>query len=108
MSFDQAEKRITEWVEGFPLKVLPAEYHPELVESITKINEELIKENGNDYKMGETDMHILASFINNKIGIIHVRDKVFELTAEQLALTVIKTPKRDIEKENYIKKKFNH
>ncbi len=59
-------------------------------------------------KIGIQDIIIIGGFMREKINLIHSGDRGFLKTCEELNLQIIPMPKRDIEKENEIKKWANN
>jgi predicted nucleic acid-binding protein len=72
---------------------------------VTSANETVVNKHLNEkLKIGEKDVIIIGGFLKEKINFIHSADQAFCLTCDELKLNVIPLPKRDIEKENEIKK----
>ena len=102
-----AKRKIKEWISKFPLAVIQYDAVCESYEEIARqANSRVIRKKGDNYKVGESDMRIIAGFLKEKVNIVHVRDKGFEETCKELGLKVIPTPKKDTDKESFIKKKF--
>ena len=109
-NFDQkkAISKVKEWKKEFGTLEIKKDGNSEQYEKIVEnTNEEVVREKGDDYKIGSSDIIIIAGFLKEKINIIYVRDKGFEETCKKLGLNVIETPKKDSNKENEIKKKLN-
>ncbi len=54
--------------------------------------------------MGDNDIIILAGFMKENINIVHVKDKGFEETCKKLKINVITSSKKDLKKENKLRK----
>ncbi|GEM_PF-2357255 len=55
-------------------------------------------------RIGDIDIMIIAGFKRNNINFVHSGDEGFLKTCEELGINTMPTPKRDIDKENEIKK----
>lgn len=99
---------VREWRDAFQTREITRDEISKSYEKIVEnINNELVKQKGAGYKIGEQDITIIAGFKKENITLVHVKDKGFEETCKKLDIQVIPTPKRDIQKEEEIKKKLN-
>ncbi len=72
---------------------------------VEEANERIVqRDNRNDLRIGQPDIIIIGGFLKLKVNSIHTGDEGFQKTCEELKLNVIPLPKRDITKENEIKK----
>ena len=62
------------------------------------------KNNNKMLEIGVPDVIIIAGFLRNNLNFVHSGDQGFLKTCEELRISSIPTPKRDIDKENEIKK----
>lgn len=100
------KEKVKKWIEELQIGVIDhseIEYYEKIIIGANKI---AVKQFGEDYKIGEIDIRIIASFIKEGINIVHVKDKGFEETCKLLNMNVIDTPKRDLEVEKKLKRKL--
>jgi hypothetical protein len=104
---DEAKEALRKLVNEFSLtKIIRIQ---ELDASFEKLVEEtnskiVIKYDDEKLKIGNLDIIIIAGFLRNNINFVHSADEGFLRTCEELKINTIPTPKRDIEKENELKK----
>lgn len=107
MDFENAKKAMKQFIEDFNVESIRKESKSEEYEEIVKkANEDVVKEYGENYKIGAVDIKIIAGFLQNKMNSVEVRDKGFEKTCEKLDMTHFKFPTRDEIIENKLKKAF--
>ena len=103
---NKAISKVKEWKKEFKTCEIKRDNTSEEYERIVeKVNEDIVKNKGENYKIGISDIRIIAGFLKEKINIVHVKDKGFEETCKKLNMNVIETPKEYVEKEN--KKRTN-
>lgn len=108
-NFDQKDaiSKVRKWKEEFgTCEIKKDETSEEYEKIVEKTNEEVVKEKGEDYKIGDNDIMIIAGFLKEKVNIVHVKDMGFEETCKRLKINIIPTPEGDFEKEGEIKKKL--
>ncbi len=72
---------------------------------VEEANKRIInKYNNQELRLGEPDVIIIAGFLRNNLNFVHSGDEGFLKTCEELGINIIPIPKRDIDKENEIKK----
>ena len=105
MKFDEAKKKIKQFIDDFNVECIKRDdKSKEYEEIVRKANEDVVKEYGKDYGIGEMDIKIIAGFLQNKMTSIEVRDKGFEKTCEKLDMNHFKFPERDKIIEDKIRK----
>jgi len=67
-------------------------------------NKVVAKSKNKKLKIGIQDTIIIGGFLRGKVNFIHSGDQGFLKTCEELDINIIPLPKKDIEKENQIKK----
>lgn len=71
-------------------------------------NKRVIKKKNNPHlKIGDEDIIIIGGFSRENVNIIHSADNGFLETCKELKFDILPLPKRDIERENRLKKKLN-
>ena len=102
---EKAISRVKEWRNEFrTTEIKRDEISKDYEKIVEKTNQEIVKEKGNNYKIGDNDIIIIAGFMKEKVNIVHVKDKGFEETCKRLGMNIIPTPKRDLEGEKEFKK----
>ena len=72
---------------------------------VEETNKKVVDKNNNKMlEIGVPDVIIIAGFLRNNLNFVHSGDQGFLKTCEALRISSIPTPKRDIGKENEIKK----
>lgn len=105
---EDAKQIVKDWKSALQTKEIQRDEDSKKYENIVEdTNKEVVKQKGENYKIGEPDIIIISGFKKENINIVHVKDKGFEETCKNLDIQVIPTQKKDIEKENQIKKKLN-
>jgi len=103
----QAIFKVKEWKKEFGTNEIKRDKISEQYEEIVqKTNEEIVENKGEAYKIGRSDIKIIAGFLKEKINIVHVKDKGFEETCKKLGINIIETPEKDLNKEIGLKKKL--
>ena len=108
-NFDEKEaiNKVREWRKAFGSGEIKRDEISTKYESIVETtNNEIVKEKGEKYKIGNNDTIIIAGFLKEKINIVHTRDKGFEETCRKLNINIIPTPEKDSQKENKLRKKL--
>ena len=107
MSFEDAKKAMKQFIDEFNVECIKRDdKSKEYEEIVKKANEEVVKEYGEDYRIGDVDIKILAGFLQNKMTSVEVRDRGFEKTCERLDMNYFKFPTRNKIIENRLKKAF--
>ena len=107
MSFEDAKKAMKQFIDDFNVECIKRDdKSKEYEEIVKKANEEVVKEYGEDYRIGDVDIKILAGFLQNKMTSVEVRDRGFEKTCERLDMNYFKFPTRNKIIENRLKKAF--
>jgi len=101
-NFDQkkAISKVREWKNAFGTPEIKRDSNFEEYERIVeRTNEDIVKEKGENYRIGINDIRIIAGFLKEKINLVHVKDRGFEETCKKLNINVIEIPQEDIKKE---------
>lgn len=102
----EAIEKVKEWREEAGTEEIKRKEGDELYEGIIEeTNRGIVKNKGDNYKIGDVDIIIIAGFLRENINIVHVRDKGFEETCKRLKMNVIPMPEEDIKKENNFKRR---
>lgn len=106
-SHEKAKLKIKKWLDEFQIKLIDPQELEEYENLVRSTNNEIVREKGENYRIGWQDIKIIASFIKEGINIVHVKDKGFEETCKRHNIEIIPTPKRDLKKERELKKRLN-
>lgn len=99
-----AKQSIQKWIEGLNIQKIDRDDKTISYEPIVKkTNDEVVNKKGEKYRIGASDVIIIAGFLKERINIVHVKDKGFEETCKRLGMNIIQTPKIDFDKEKSIK-----
>ncbi|MDP3765991.1 MAG: hypothetical protein Q8R04_05755 [Nanoarchaeota archaeon] len=105
---DEAKEALRKLVNEFSLtkiiriQELDAPFEKLVEETNIKV---VSKYNNNpNLTIGDQDIIIIAGFLRNNVNFVHSADEGFLKTCEELKINTIPTPKRDLERENEIKK----
>ena len=72
---------------------------------VEETNNKIVNKNNDErLRIGNQDIIIIAGFKRNNMNLVHSGDESFLKTCEELGINIIPIPKRDIDKENEIKK----
>ncbi|MEK6862537.1 MAG: hypothetical protein AABW57_00010 [Nanoarchaeota archaeon] len=107
MGFEEAKKAMNQFIDDFNVEFIKRDDNSkEYEEIVRKVNEEVVKQYGEDCKIGPIDIIIIAGFLQNKMTSVEVRDKGFEKTCEKLDMNHFRFPTRDKIIEDKLKKVF--
>ncbi len=104
---EEAKEALNKLVANFNLSkiIRKSELDLDYEKIVEEANKRVVNKTKNPkLKIGEQDVIIIGGFLREKITFVHSGDSGFLKTCEELKINTIPTPKRDIEKENQLKK----
>ena len=104
---EEAKEALNKLVANFNLSktIRKPELDSDYEHIVEEANKRVVNKTKNPkLKIGEQDIMIIGGFLREKINFVHSGDDGFLKTCEELDINAVPTPKRDIEKENQIKK----
>ena len=103
---DWAIAQIRLWYASFNLQRISEEHIEKFIPLVRETNATIVKEFGENYRIGDEDTKIIACFLKEGVNIVHSSDKGFKETCKKLNMNIADIPIKDLQGEKDIKKKL--